>query len=88
MAALTALDARRAGRTCTFRAASRGGVWQVTRDFVFYGDYLSREAAVQGACEAARSFDAAGGSARVLAPPREQVVSHALNPRARSQEPK
>ncbi|HEY8571923.1 hypothetical protein [Phenylobacterium sp.] len=81
MAALTVIDAGRAGRTCTFRASSRSGVWQVTRDHVFYGDYLTREDALRSACDAARTFDAAGGTARVVAPPGESVVLHTQQPR-------
>ena len=81
MAALTAIVAGRSGRTCTFRAALRGGVWQVTRNYVFYGDYLSRQEALRGACEAARSFEAAGGAARVLGPPGETLHPHVLNPK-------
>lgn len=78
MAALTAIDAGRAGRSCTFRATRSAGVWHVTRDNVFYGDFLTRRDALRSACEAARSIDAAGGAARVLAPPAETVVPHHL----------
>jgi hypothetical protein len=82
MAALTAIDAARAGRTCTFRTSVRSGVWQVTRDHIFYGDFLTREAAVRSACEAARSFEASGGLARVLAPPGETLVPHIATPKS------
>lgn len=64
------------GRTATFRLAQRIGVWQVTRDHSFWGDYLSRRAAQAGACEAARSFEAGGGSARVLLLPGETLIPH------------
>jgi hypothetical protein len=64
------------GRTATFRLSERAGVWQVTREHAFWGDYLSRRAAEAGACQAARSFEAAGGSARVLLLPGETPIPH------------
>lgn len=67
---------RAAPRICTFRAGLRGGVWQVTRDYVFHGEYASREEAVEGACNAARSLEAAGGAARVLATPGDTLIPH------------
>lgn len=67
---------RAAPRICTFRAGLRGGVWQVTRDYVFHGEYASREEASEGACNAARSLEAAGGAARVLATPGDTPIPH------------
>ena len=67
---------RAAPRICTFRAGLRGGVWQVTRDHVFHGEYASREEAAEGACNAARSLEAAGGAARVLATPGDTPIPH------------
>lgn len=64
------------GRSCTFRASRRSSVWQVTRDEVFYGDYLTRDEALKSACSAARSFEAVGGTARVLASPGDVVIAH------------
>jgi hypothetical protein len=80
MALLTALEAARSGRACTFRAVKSAGVWQVTRDGAFYGDFLTREQALRCACDAARNFEASGGTARVLGPPGETLVSHKLAP--------
>jgi hypothetical protein len=65
---------QRAGST--FRVELRSGVWTVTRDQVFYGDYFSREQAVQSACSGARAVEARGGTARVLAPPGETPLPH------------
>ena len=62
----------------TFRASLRGGVWEVTRDYVFCGDYLTREEAIDGACKAARSVEASGGSARVMATPSDTVIAHQI----------
>ena len=45
----------------------RSGVWSVTRDHAFYGDFLSRAEALGQACAAARAVEALGGTARVLA---------------------
>ena len=59
-----------------FRAEFRAGVWSVTRDRVFYGDYLTREQALSSACSGARAVEARGGAARVIAPPGETVVAH------------
>ena len=63
-------------RICTFRAGLRGGVWEVTRDYVFYGDYLTRQEAAEGACIAARTVEATGCSARVLATPGDTLIPH------------
>ena len=67
---------RAAPRICTFRAGLRGGVWQVTRDYVFHGEYASCEEAAEGACNAARSLEASGGAARVLATPGDTPIPH------------
>ena len=67
---------RAAPRICTVRAGLRGGVWQVTRDYVFHGEYASREEAAEGACNAARSLEASGGAARVLATPGDTPIPH------------
>lgn len=63
-------------RDCTFRARLRSGVWSVTKNEHFYGDYLSRAEAVRGACFAARAVEALGGSARVLLGPDGSLVPH------------
>ncbi|MCR5879136.1 hypothetical protein [Phenylobacterium sp. J367] len=71
---MSLLDAR--PRDCTFRAILRSGVWSVTRDHVFYGDFLTRAEALRQACAAAIAVEALGGTARVLAPPGETLVPH------------
>lgn len=71
---MSVFDAR--ARDCTFRASLRSGVWSVTRDHVFYGDFLSRAEALRQACAAAVAVEALGGTARVLAPPGETLVPH------------
>ncbi|MDO9430135.1 MAG: hypothetical protein Q7T84_02425 [Phenylobacterium sp.] len=73
---------RPAARVCTFRAGLRGGVWQVTRDYVFHGEYPTREDAAEGACNAARTLEASGGAARVLATPGDTLIPH-QSPRAK-----
>jgi hypothetical protein len=60
----------------TFRALQRGDVWEVRRDSAFYGDYLSRDQAIQGACLGARAVESRGGLALVLVGPTGQVVPH------------
>jgi hypothetical protein len=55
----------------------------VTRDYVFHGEYPTREEASEGACNAARALEAGGGAARVLATPGDTVIPH-QNPRAKA----
>jgi hypothetical protein len=66
----------RSRQTCTFRARRRAGVWRITRDHVFYGDFLSRDAALRSAFVGARSFEAAGGVACVLIGSADVIVAH------------
>jgi len=63
--------------TCVFRARATAEVWSVTRDGLFYGDYLSRAEALGGACAAARDVEALGGAAEVRAGPDDTLVPHA-----------
>jgi hypothetical protein len=72
---------RYGAKSRTFRASLRGGVWQVTRDYVFHSEYPGRAEAIEGACRAAQAFEAEGGSARVLGPPDETVIPHHLRSR-------
>ena len=64
----------------TFTATERHGVWSVTRDGVFYGDYHSRDQAIASAHAGARAVEDRGGSARVVfagqivEPPATRVV--------------
>ncbi len=50
----------------TFTAAERQGVWSVTRDGLFYGDYHSRDQAVASAQAGARAVESRGGTAQVV----------------------
>jgi hypothetical protein len=51
----------------TFRVRLRSGVWSVTKNDVFFGDYLTRAQAVEGARSAASKTDALlGGMGRVV----------------------
>jgi hypothetical protein len=78
------LIARAPPRSCTFRTGRRSGVWFVTRDDVFYGDYLTRGQAIESACYGARTIEAQGGTAVVLTMPGEVVVPHQTLRRKRS----
>lgn len=80
-----------ANHTANFEISLRAGVWQVHRNQVFYGDYLSRQQAMRSACSAARSYEASGGAAVVRTASDGALVAHQsydLNPvrptRARS----
>jgi hypothetical protein len=59
-----------------FRIQLQGGVWSVTKDHIFYGEYAPRSAAITGAREAARTVEALGGMARVVAGRAEAVIPH------------
>ncbi|MDB5493387.1 MAG: hypothetical protein JWP86_724 [Phenylobacterium sp.] len=69
------LVGRRPSRN-TFRAALRAGVWSVTKDGQFYGDYMSRDQAIRGACNGARAVEATGSQAKVLVGSDEEVIAH------------
>ena len=70
------LVARSADRDTTFLACQRGGVWAVTKNGAFYGDYHSRDQAIRSACYGARNVEATGGEARVLAQPSDELIAH------------
>jgi hypothetical protein len=61
-------------RDTTFRTNLRDGVWLVTKNHTFYGDYGSRNQAIASACYGARAVEARGGAACVLAG--EEVIPH------------
>jgi hypothetical protein len=63
-------------RDTTFRAEYKFGVWSVTKNHVFYGDYLERAEAIRGACYGARAVEATGGRARVLLLPGDLLIPH------------
>jgi hypothetical protein len=70
------LIARGPVRSCTFRVSERAGVWCVTKNNGFYGDYLSRKQATEAAIFGARTVEAQGGTALVLASPGDTPVAH------------
>jgi hypothetical protein len=61
---------------CTFRVRLCSTVWTVTRNDAFYGDYLTRAEALEGARAAARAVEGLGGAARVIAEPGGKLVAH------------
>jgi hypothetical protein len=63
-------------RDATFRASLISGVWSVTKNNIFYGDYLDRDQAISSACYGARAVEATGGQARVLLLPGDQLIAH------------
>lgn len=63
-------------RTCVFRVSESSGVWEVTKNAAFYGDYMNRDQAVRGACYGARAVEATGGSAQVVVQPGDKPVDH------------
>jgi hypothetical protein len=48
------------------RSSRNGGVWRVTRDGEFFGDYLSEAPARKAAADAAREIERRGSRAQVL----------------------
>jgi hypothetical protein len=65
---------RAPSRDTTFRTSRRSGMWAVTKNNLFYGDYFSRDQAIRSACYGARTVEATGGVARVLAG--EEIIAH------------
>lgn len=62
--------ARDPDRPVVIRTFAAGGVWHVTRDQVFLGDYLAEGPACDAAAKAARDITSQGGRAElVFAPP-------------------
>lgn len=61
---------------CTFQVADQDGRWRVFRDEVFWGCFHSHGDAVRAACFGARAAEQRGRSARVLAPPHNQLMPH------------
>ena len=60
----------------TYEILKQGGAWHVLRDKVFYGDFLSRGDAVRGACFGARTDEARGRRAQVLADEGKAPLPH------------
>jgi hypothetical protein len=50
----------------TFRTIPRHGIWHLTLNDAFYGDYRAEPPAVDAAHSAARAVRIGGGAARVL----------------------
>jgi hypothetical protein len=70
------LIARGPSRDTAFRVTVHDGVWSVTKNKVFYGDYNSRPQAIRSACYGARAVEATGATARVLVAPGDEVIAH------------
>ena len=63
-----ALQESRTGRPAAsvFQGSVSAGIWHVTKDGTFYGDYRHREAALDAVNAAVRRIEASGGSARAF----------------------
>jgi hypothetical protein len=59
-----------------FRVTLRTGIWNVSRNDVFFGDYRTRGDAVRAAYAAARTEAGRGRLAQVFAPPGKVALSH------------
>jgi hypothetical protein len=55
----------------TFEIAERHGIWRVTLDGVFFGDYRSQANALDGLGDAQRALTSAGRVVSVVAPQSE-----------------
>jgi hypothetical protein len=62
---VAAADSRRSDGVTRFKVRQRMGVWEVTRDGRFYGDYFAKDHAVDAATVAARAVVTKGGAADV-----------------------
>lgn len=56
----------RGAKAIVIRTVSAGGVWHVTRDNVFFGDYLTEEPARAAATKAAHEVEADGGRTELI----------------------
>jgi hypothetical protein len=56
-------------KTSTFEIAPFRGVWRVTQDGAFYGDYRARDHATEGAEAAAVKLRGQGRVVKIIAPP-------------------
>jgi hypothetical protein len=61
---------------CTFLVAKTAGIWRVSRDGEPFADFQTRGDAVRAACFEARTSDAAGHPAQVLASPSRGPLPH------------
>jgi hypothetical protein len=52
----------------TFRLATRHGIWRVTLDGAFFGDYRSKQHALEGLEDARRALVGAGRDVEIVAP--------------------
>jgi hypothetical protein len=52
--------------TTTFRITPKSGIWRVTSDDLFFGDYRARQWALIGAQEGALAIRSSGRAARIL----------------------
>lgn len=59
-----------------YQVSETGGVWHVLRDRAFFGDFPTRGDAVRAACLGARTEEALGRSAQVLALPGNTPLPH------------
>lgn len=50
----------------TIRTERRGGIWRVTRDHVFHGDYVQPGPALDAAVAVARELQRKGGAAQIV----------------------
>ena len=66
----------RRGEPCTFRIVLLHGVWRVSRNQAFYGDFLNRGTAVRAACQQARTEEGQGRSVQVFEPPSPVPLVH------------
>lgn len=65
---MSQLLTRHQGERTVIRIRLRTGVWEVSRDGAFLGDYLRRTDAINAAHEVAASFQALGGIAEIDLP--------------------
>ena len=61
---------------CAFLIAKTAGIWRVSRDGEPFADFATRGDAVRAACFEARTSDAGGHPAQVLASPDKGPLPH------------
>jgi hypothetical protein len=59
-----------------FRVTLGSGVWHVSQNGTFFGDYLNRGDAIRAACAAARGEEGRGRAAQVFEAPGAVALPH------------
>ena len=62
------LMSRALAQSATFSVAQHHGIWRVTLDGVFFGDYRSKQNALEGLRDKSTALEKVGAAVKVLTP--------------------